>query len=205
MIFGAGGTGMQVFDIFRRNSVLVYGFLDDRKELHGKEIGEVTVLGDTGDGSFLDVIGNQCEAFIAISERPVRQRLTEMLQSRRKTMPVNAIHDKALVSSLAVIGHGNLIAAGTIIGPDVTAGHHNQFQTGALIEPFVTIGDFVNIGPGAIVNQGVTIESGAFIGAGAILVGGITIGRNARVGAGAVVIQDVAAETTVFGNPAAPI
>ena len=34
LIFGAGDLGMQALDIFRRNNVLVYGFLDDHAEFY---------------------------------------------------------------------------------------------------------------------------------------------------------------------------
>ncbi|HEU5236191.1 MAG TPA: hypothetical protein VFU37_03560 [Pyrinomonadaceae bacterium] len=40
------------------------------------------------------------------------------------------------------------------------------------------------------------------MGSGATILCGITIGENAIVGAGAVVTRDVAAGTTVAGNPA---
>ena len=36
LIFGAGDLGVQALDIFRRNQVLVYGLLDDKKELQGQ-------------------------------------------------------------------------------------------------------------------------------------------------------------------------
>lgn len=202
LIFGAGATGRQALDIFRRNEVLVYGFLDDNKELHGTEIGTVNVLGDTDDGGFLKIIGNKCEAFVAISERSVREKLVEMLNERRKTMPVNAIHDTALVSDLAVLGHGNFLGARVVIGPQAAIGHHCHIQSGVIVEPFTEIGDFVNIGAGVIINDRVTVEKGAFIGTGATIVSGIRIGKNARIGAGSLVIADVAEGSTVFGNPA---
>jgi len=46
------------------------------------------------------------------------------------------------------------------------------------------------------------VKRGASIGSGATILCGITIGENAVVGAGAVVTKDVAAGTTVVGNPA---
>jgi acetyltransferase-like isoleucine patch superfamily enzyme len=46
------------------------------------------------------------------------------------------------------------------------------------------------------------VERGASIGSGATILCGITIGAEAVVGAGAVVTKDVAAGTTVVGNPA---
>ncbi|GAB2763178.1 acetyltransferase [Rhabdobacter roseus] len=202
LIFGAGSLGRQAFDIFQRNEVLVYGFLDDNAELHGQEIGDVTILGDTDDGGFLKLLGAKCEAFIAIGERSVRQRLVEMLIERRKIMPVNAIHNTAVVSAMATLGHGNLVAARTVIAPSARLGHHCQLQTGAILEAFVEVGDYVNIGAGAILNDRVKVGDNAFIGPGAILVAGIEVGKNARIGAGSVVIENVPAKGTVFGNPA---
>ena len=46
------------------------------------------------------------------------------------------------------------------------------------------------------------IGDNAWIGGGAIILGGVSIGDRAIVGAGAVVTRDVAADTTVVGNPA---
>jgi UDP-2-acetamido-3-amino-2,3-dideoxy-glucuronate N-acetyltransferase len=46
------------------------------------------------------------------------------------------------------------------------------------------------------------VEAGATIGSGATILGGVTIGAGSTVGAGAVVTRDVAAGTTVVGNPA---
>ena len=43
IIFGAGPLGKMALDIFKSNDVIVYGFLDDNKELHQTEIGEVPV------------------------------------------------------------------------------------------------------------------------------------------------------------------
>lgn len=48
----------------------------------------------------------------------------------------------------------------------------------------------------------VTIGRDVWIGGGAILLAGVTVGDGAIVGAGAVVTRDVAAATTVVGNPA---
>ena len=48
----------------------------------------------------------------------------------------------------------------------------------------------------------VRIEDEAFIGARALILKGVTVGARAVIGAGAVVTKDVAADTTVGGNPA---
>lgn len=202
LIFGAGNLGLTALDLFQRNNVVVYGFLDDNKELHGKEFGDVSVLGETDDDGFLKLIGQKCEAFVAISDSRVRKRLIKMLNDRRKTQPVNAIHDTAIVSEIATIGHGNLVAARSVINPFAEVGQHCIIQSGAVIESQAKVGDYVQIGTGSVINSGVIVEEGAFIGSGATIVAGVTIGKNARVGAGSVVIENVEAGKTVFGNPA---
>lgn len=205
LIFGAGDLGAQAIDIFRRNGVLIYGILDDHKELQGKEFGDISVLGETEDPAFLKMLGEKCEAFIAIGEKSVRQRLVETLLEDYKVMPVNAIHDSAIISEMGSIGHGNLISARVTIGPKTTVSHHCLIQTAAVIDTNAEIGAYVTIGPGAIVNDRVKIGNGAFIGAGAIIVSGIQIGKNARIGAGSVVVENVPAGATFFGNPAKKI
>lgn len=83
----------------------------------------------------------------------------------------------------------------------------------------VVIGETADIGDDVLLYHGVTLggdsmrrekrhptlENGVTIGANATLVGDIVVGEGATVGAGAVVVDDVPPETTVAGNPAAPI
>jgi maltose O-acetyltransferase len=82
------------------------------------------------------------------------------------------------------------IGKGTLLGPNVQiycAEHHKEAsgrQAGLEIARPVEIG------------------ANAWIGGGAIILGGISIGDGAIVGAGAVVTREVAANTTVVGNPA---
>ncbi len=84
----------------------------------------------------------------------------------------------------------------------------------------VTIGAKTQIGPGVQIlaadhprdpavrarmvefGRPVTIGANVWIGGGAILLPGVTVGDDALIGAGAVVTRDVAAGTTVVGNPA---
>jgi acetyltransferase-like isoleucine patch superfamily enzyme len=51
----------------------------------------------------------------------------------------------------------------------------------------------------------VVIEDGAYLGFGCIVGPGVTVGAGAFVGEGAVVLDDVAAHTVVYGNPARPV
>lgn len=202
IIFGAKGMGRVALDIFQSNNVVIYCFLDDDENLHGKEICDIAVLGRTDDDGFLKYIGKKCSAFIASDDNKYRQSLVAMLRDRRKVMPVNAIHSNAHVSEFAFIGHGNMVNAGAIINSNARVGNHCLISCNAVVDFDAHLEDFVQIGAGSIVNSGVTIGKGAFIGSGATIVSGVKIGKKARIGAGSVVISDVKDEETVFGNPA---
>jgi sugar O-acyltransferase (sialic acid O-acetyltransferase NeuD family) len=179
--------------------------LDDAKELTGKEIDNVSVLGITDDDGFLKLIGKKCEAFVASDNNKVRKALVKMLQEVRHVQPVNAIHKSAIVPESAFVGHGNLIDAGVIIGPASKVSSHCILQPGVIVGAEASLGDFVQVGAGSCINSGVIIEDEVFIGSGVTIVSGVQIGKGARVGAGSVVIASVKAGETVFGNPAQPI
>jgi sugar O-acyltransferase (sialic acid O-acetyltransferase NeuD family) len=202
IILGAGGIGKAAYEIFRSHNLIIYCFLDDREELHGTEIDEVSVLGRTDDDGYLKLIGQKCEAFVATDNIKERQAQVKMLLERRKVMPVNAIHKHAHLAVSSGFAHGNFINDSVVIGANVEIGNHNLIHSGSIIEFDTRIGDFVQIGPGAIIGSGVSIKDGTFIGAGATLVSGIKIGKTARIGAGSVVINDIKSGETVFGNPA---
>lgn len=205
IIFGAGTQGRAAKEIFESNGNVVYGFLDDNKALHNKEIDESFVLGSTDDDGFLKLIGKKCEACIAVDDNRLRKSLVKMLNEVRHVQPVNGIHKTVSLSNHVELGHGNLIDQGVVIGVGAKLSSHGMIQSGCVIGAEVTLGNFVQIGTGCVVSAGVTIEDEAFIGSGVTIVSGVTIGKGARVGAGSVVIAPVKAGETVFGNPAQPI
>ena len=205
IIIGATGLGKAALEIFQSNQVIVYGFLDDEKSLHGKGINDITILGSTEDDQYLDIIGDRCEAFIAIDENSFRKTMVEILNEKRKVMPVNAIHHHAYISESAAISHGNFINSGVTIGANSKIGNHCILNADVLIDYSAEIGDFVQIGAGSIINSSVKVADDVFIGSGVTVVSGVTIGKGARVGAGSVVIRDVGENETVFGNPAEKI
>ena len=205
IILGAGSIGKSAMEAFISNNVIVYGFLDDDASLLDKEIGEVTVMGNLEENSYLSVIGDECEAFVAMEEIEVRRNLVQMLIDERKVMPVNAIHESAILASSAGIGHGNYIGAGAIIGSYSSLESHLIINPGVIINHDVKLGNYVQVGAGSIINSGVHIEDEVFVGSGVIIVSGIKVGRGARIGAGSVVVKNVEEGQTVFGNPAEPV
>lgn len=202
LIFGANALGRAAKEIFENNGNVVYGFLDDDKKLHQKEIDNVVCLGSTDDDGFLKLIGKKCEAFIAVDDIKLKKNLTEMLNDVRHVQPVNAIHNQGSMGNHVELGHGNMIDQGARIGAGVKMGSHCIIHANVVIGVGAEIGDYVNLGAGSIIGSGVKIEDEVFVGAGVTVVSDITIGKRARVGAGSVVIGQVKSGETVFGNPA---
>ncbi len=205
IIFGAGGLGKAALEIFQSNDVLIYGFLDDKEALHNTQLNDVSIMGRTDDHGFLKYIGHKCDAFVAISDRKVRKSLFKMLNERRKVMPVNAIHPKAMISGNAYISYGILANAGAVVGSFAKVGIGCIIHSHAVVDYEATLGEFVQVGAGSIISAGATVEDEVFIGAGAVIAGPVKVGKGARIGAGSVVIGHVEEGQTVFGNPAKPI
>ena len=205
IIFGASVIAKDALDIFNSNSIVVYGFLDDEEENHGKEINTVSILGSTDDHGFTKLIGQKCEAFVATDDNELRKEYVDYLKDTRKVMPMNAVHQTATISGSFAIGHGNFINTGAILSNDGKMGDHNVINSRVTIEQEVEIKNFVQIGAGTIVNSKTKIEDEVFIGSGVTIVSGVKIGKGARIGAGSVVVGDVEAGKTVFGNPAVEV
>lgn len=202
IIFGAKSVGMLALDAFLSNEVLVYGFLDDDHKKLPSEFGEFPLLGAFENEGYTKLIGKKCDAIVAVDEVSLKKYLVNYLIENRKTAPVNAVHNKAYISSNVSIGHGNVISYGVYLAPFVNLGSYNVVGTHAIIETGAKIGNYSTIQAGAIINSNVQVGDEVFVGAGAVIVSGVTIGKKARIGAGSVVVENVPDGATVFGNPA---
>lgn len=202
IIFGTNYLGRLAKEIFERNSVVVYGFLDDDKTLHNTEVDDVMVLGSTDEEGFLKLIGKKCESFVASDDTKLKKSIVEMLNESNKVQPTNAIHQLASISTRSELGHGNLIDNKVILNVGSKIGNHNIINAGSQVGVGATIGDYVQVGVGSYIGNDVIIEDEVFIGSGVTIVSGLKLGKGARIGAGSVVISSVGPNETVFGNPA---
>ena len=82
MIFGAGFLGRAAKEIFEGNGNVVYGFLDDSKNLHSTEIDNAPVLGSTDDDGYLKLIGKK--ANIDAVGAVVKYQAGDLTRSRMK-------------------------------------------------------------------------------------------------------------------------
>ncbi len=201
LILGVNALGKAAKEVFEENGVVVYGFLDTKEELVGTEIGDVPVLGTFDDESYMSIIGDECNAFLAIDEVELRKQMIE----ETKAIAANAIHKSASISKSATFGFGNYISNGVVVNTLVEIGSNCIINTNVTIDTESIIGNHIQIGAGSIISSNVTVEDDVFIGAGVTIVAGVTIGIGSRIGAGSVVIANVQEGDTVFGNPAASI
>lgn len=164
IILGAHELGKVALDILQKNGLVVYGFLDDDQALQGQAINHVPVLGSTTEEQYLDLIGEQCDVFIAIAQQAKRQHLATMLREQRQVVPINAIHPSAMIAGSATFGCGNLVNASVNVGADTTLGSYCMLHTQATIEHDAVVNDFVQVGAGGIVGAGVILNARVFVG-----------------------------------------
>ena len=112
------------------------------------------------------------------------------------------IHPTAELCPDAELGEGAVIGYGVTVGSLAKIGKNFYAAKGASVGHDAVIGDHTRIGAGAFIGGHTVIGENAFIGSGALLKDRIKIGDYSVVAIGSAVFSDVAAGTTVMGNPA---
>lgn len=190
-IYGAGGHGKVVLDAMQVSGIQCMGFVDDK---------DISVWSNLNVYNLRSLNLSQETIFhLAIGNCKTR----ELIVSKLKTVKFFTVrHTAAVISNSASIGIGTFLAAQCVIAPDATVGNHCIINHASVVDHDCFVGDYTHIAPQAALGGGVTIGRGVFIGAGAVILPGLNIEDYAVVGAGAIVTKNVAAGTTVVGNPA---
>lgn len=211
VILGAGGNSLSILDAvdeINRRSLRgpVYdlrGFLDDVPENQGKTVLGYPVLGRIDQAH--DYAG--CQFINGIASVASYTRKPEV--NARAGIPddkfESIIHPTATVSPNSKIGVGTAIMANSVICAEATIGDHVIVLQNTVINHHSTVGDFATLSSGITVLGYVTIGRNAFVGGAAAIRPYVSIGDSALVGMASVVVKDVAAHTTVAGNPARPL
>jgi len=208
-IYGASGCGRGVMPLARQqwapsNEPYQLVFVDDHP--HSSACNGHPVL---TYAEWLSQPATSRHANIAIANSAVRQKLVE--RCRADGVAFFEVRAANVVQLDNVqIGEGAILCPFVTLTSNIRIGKHFHANLYSYVEHDCTIGDFVTFAPGVKCNGNVVIEDHAYIGTGAIIKQGtpdkpLVIGRGAVVGMGAVVTKDVAAGTTVVGNPARPL
>ena len=197
LIFGATDRGKVAASILAQNDVMVYGFLDDDAKLQGKAFGDASVLGGTNDAQFLDLLSQDCTAFIALEDAQAYQALHQRLATNHSNIVlINVIHPSVWIGDIR-LGEGNCLQAGIDVAPDVVISAHCTVGSHAILQSGAILHDFVQVGAAAILGKHVLVEKQVIIGEGAIIKANVTIGEGSYIPAGAIVHEDVPAFTTL--------
>ncbi len=202
IIIGVNSFALEVADIFQKNNVVIYGFLDDDLKKKDTFIGEIPVLGTTEDEQYWGLIGKNCNVFVALENPTERKKMIETIIDDCKTKPVNAIHPNASIADVNSIGYGLYIGNGAILQPSCKIADHCAIGAGAVIETGAILDEFVQVGSGSVIGKEAKIENNAFIGINSTIVGSVKVGKSASIGAGSVVIENLPNSKRAFGNPA---
>ena len=202
VIIGTGGVGRETALIVEEiNKVKqewnILGFIDDNKDLIGKEIMGYKVIGDR---SYLNNFEKEVYVIIAISNYSMKEGLVEYL-TNKNIKYATFIHPSVKINDTIEIGQGSIVYPGVIMTVNIKVGNHVIISPkcgighDTLIEDYVTLLWNVNVSGAERIRQGATLGSGSTI------IQGLEIGRNSFVGAGAVVIRDVEENKTAVGVP----
>lgn len=202
VIVGTGGVGKETALIVEDINEIsqewnLLGFIDDNKELIGKEINGYKVLGDR---EFLNNFDKEVYVVIAIADHCIKEELVKYL-TNKNIQYATLIHPSVKINRTISIGKGCIIYQNVIMTVNINIGNHVIISPkcgighDSLIEDYVTVLWNVNISGSERIRQGVTLGSGCTI------IQGLEIGRGSFVGAGAVVIRDIDKSKTAVGVP----
>lgn len=200
VIIGAGGHGREVAEILRTQAETdLIGFVDDNREISGKEFDGVRVLGDWS--WFEGVDRAEIAVVFAVGSPESCRRLTQRAESLGLGI-ASAVSPLAHVSQFAKVGLGVTVFPRAVINTGAGIESYVILNVAVTVSHDTKIGRYSNINPGAHLAGNVTVGEGCYIGMGANVIQGRTIGAWSVIGAGAVVTRDVPACVVAAGVPA---
>lgn len=205
-IFGASGFGREVLPLIRTQLQNMPNpwelvFVDDTPP--AEQLNDHRVL---TYAQWLAEPATSRHISLAIANSAVRAKLTERCMADGiEFFEVRAANVVELDD--VQIGPGAILNPFVTLTSNIRIGQQFHGNIYSYVAHDCVIGDFVTFAPGVKCNGNVVVEDHAYIGTGAVLKQGkpgapLVIGHGAVVGMGAVVTKNVAAGTTVVGNPA---
>jgi sugar O-acyltransferase (sialic acid O-acetyltransferase NeuD family) len=205
VIIGCGGFGREAAEIAKtimkeKKDLNFIGFVDDNKDLHGKIINDVPVLGsiewikDSYDG-------NKLFFACAVGEPSIKKEIVERA-IKLGYIPHSLIHPSVRMCYDVSVGEGSILCPGCIITTNITIGNHVIINQICSIGHDAIIEDFVTINPLTAISGGVHLKEGVFIGTGAVVLQYLEIGEWSIIGASASVIKNQEPYVVAVGVPA---
>ncbi len=200
-IYGAGGLGLQIFEMVDRwypdrwDSIL---FINDLIETTGEAEDRPVMPYERFRGIYPP---KDAEIVIGSGEPELRRVFYERVRKDGYQL-ATVIHPEAEISPTAILGNGVIALRGCVINHHArigdntccmiysVVGHDSDIAAHCQISTFVSIGGHCRM------------KECTFLGLHASVKDRLTIGRYAIIGQGSHVIQDVPDEVVMMGNPA---
>ncbi|MEJ8293832.1 NeuD/PglB/VioB family sugar acetyltransferase [Delftia tsuruhatensis] len=195
IIFGFGGHARSVADVALSAGYESLFFIDENARSNENFLGHPVFR----SLSSLDEVA--CDAISASGDNLRREKHCEEIEARGFKLI-------SLISPLASLGAGSLIAEGGFIahhahvGPMASIGRGAIVNTGAIIEHESSVGGFSHVSVKAVIAGRSGLGNFSMLGAGAVVIDGISVGSHVVIGAGAVVCNDITEPGVYVGIPA---
>lgn len=194
LIVGGGEGAVQLLDaLFKTPGQRAVGIVDDNRELQGKSVAGVPVIGPVVTGEVVEMHrrGEFDAAIISVSTSiPFRQRVFDEWRSHGIRF-ANVIHPSVQIGMNASIGQGNILLAFCQVGPCATIGDNNFLSAYCSIEHHGRLGNHCSFGPGVVTSSRAMIGDRVRFGTGIFIEPHITIGRDSVIGSGCILWKDV--------------
>ena len=194
IILGAGGSGEDISSIveaINKESLAwnIMGYLDDNKDLIGKELCGHKVLGS------IDTIIEYPEAyFISAIANPTNRIIRRFIYEKVKSLGgkfATLIHPSAILYDNVIIKEGSIINALCVLGSNCEIQEDVHLAYSCNIAHETIIGKHTSFGTGVNLSSGVIIGDDCYIGAGVSASHDIKIEENTLVSVGAAVVSDL--------------
>jgi sugar O-acyltransferase (sialic acid O-acetyltransferase NeuD family) len=199
LIFGGGGHAKSIMEMVKQlDQFVIAGILDDDKDLTGREVLGIPVLGTR---VLFPVLLKQGVRLAAngvggILDINIRIKIFESLEDAGFSFPA-LIHPRANVETSAEVEEGVQIFANAYIGAEAHLQSRCMVNTNAVVSHGCVIGMYSHIAPGALLAGEVCVGARTLIGMGVTTAIGIRIGDNVRIGNGAIILADVPDKTII--------
>ncbi len=200
LVFPCNGNAIEALDGLAETWHCI-GFVDDTPQKQASGCMGMSVYGRVAfehapDAMVLAVPGGPA------SFRARRQLIESLGVAHERFATV--IHPSASVSRNARIGCNVLIMAGVVITSNAVIGDHVCILPNSVVHHDSVVGAWSLIGSNVTIGGAVQIGENCYVASGSTVRNGLSLGAGCLVGMGSNVLSDVAAMTTVVGNPARP-
>ncbi len=202
IVIGAGDGGKIVAELLSIDPAgyELAGFVDDNKNLWGKEMAGGRVLGGTDQIQNLSRQNIFDRIVISItSNMAVRKKLFEKYRDLGFKF-INIVHPSVYVSPSARIGQSNLIYGMVYIGTETRIGDNNLISAHSSIDHHNVVGSHNLFGPGCLTSGDVTIGDNCIFGAGVGMEPHLKIGNNSKIASGLAITSHVPDGTVLKGH-----